>query len=67
MLNIEHKKVNGFTSLIDSGSVRPNHIRGLFNTDCHFMVLKKLGTTVTDIFDSNMHMFKKIDILKLGI
>jgi len=67
MLNIEHSKVDGFTTLIDSGSVRPQHIRGLFNKDCHFMVLGKLGTTITDLFDTNTRMFKKIDILKLGI
>ena len=67
MLNLEHNKVDGFTTLIDSGSVKTQHIRGLFNADCHFMILKKLGTTVTDLLDTNMHLFKKIDVLKLGI
>ena len=67
MLDLDFFKLDGFSELIDSGQVKEHQIDGLFSSETYFIVVEKLTTTVTDLFERNDMYFKKIDILKLGI
>ena len=52
-LEVKSHKLDGLTNMIDNGQVKPDQIKGLYGPQTYFVVLQKLGSTISELFDSN--------------
>ena len=60
-------KFSGFSKLIDIGVTNNRDIQYLFKNSVHFIIMEKLGISISEIFKINHKYLRQIDILKLGI
>lgn len=64
---LKGKKGGCFTELVNSGTSNPELTRPLISQTVKFLVMKKLGVSVYDVYSTEKENMRDIDVLKLGL
>lgn len=67
LLDIKQHNLVGFPYLVDAGDCSHANTKGMYGNNHKFIIMKKLGINLFDIYDHNCSRLRMIDLLKLGI